>query len=281
MVVPPNLTRERRRVAQVSVAVQALEGVGHVDKDSKPVLVETRLLPPLVAARIWPVRRKARARTKKLNRDVTCEAAVSSQGVGLSDSSGLRSAIREAPRGTLTERSDDLRKEETLTKSAGPRGGRKRRHCLTNGVGTQLKNLGRKHFPCDIGPCHVFGHGTRMKPTTALEKEIGGSFAGAAQTRRSTPSRTRCDHRGSADPKPLDEGRYPCDEPPNDRLARAPEADVPVGDGGCESRNEAALPGPGRDRTSALRSANQVSTLQEAPSSKRRSMTATGGGGGR
>ena len=30
-----------------STAAHALEGVGHVDKDSQPVLVETRLLPPL------------------------------------------------------------------------------------------------------------------------------------------------------------------------------------------------------------------------------------------
>ena len=80
----------------------------------------------------------------------------------------------------------------------GPRGGRKRRHGLTNAVGTQLRNIGTKHFPCDIGPCHVFEHGTRMKSTTALEKEIGCSWAGAAQTRRSAPSWTRCDHRGSA-----------------------------------------------------------------------------------
>ena len=110
MVVPPNLTRERRRVGsggqygpqrEHSTAAHALEGVGHFDKDSKPVLVETRLLPPLArVCGLWlcmglgfgRVRGESARRTKKLNRDLTCEA------MGLSDPWGLRGAMMEAPR---------------------------------------------------------------------------------------------------------------------------------------------------------------------------------------
>ena len=138
---------------------------------------------------------------QKLNRDLTCEA------MGLSDPWGSRGAMREAPRDRRRTSHGTLALRNAVTTSArkrhlqnvrGPRGGRKRRHGLTNAVGTQLRNIGTKHFPCDIGRCHVFEHGTRMKSTTALEKEIGCSWAGAAQTRRSAPSWTRCDHRGSA-----------------------------------------------------------------------------------